>query len=142
MHVPARDLTKDTMMDLYRHTIEDVPVPWLQQLYGNRLRESPEWVRDLGRRIEAEGMNNPLIITAGKETGTAMLGEGNHRLAALSELGYTHIPTRVEVGRRWGSGMLPRTSVEGDLIPRAGEYFPSEASPSQVFMSLRDWRPM
>jgi len=85
------------------------------------------------QQIQTDGINSPLIITVGKATRTAKLGEGNHRLAALRQLGYTHAPARCIVGRQYGAG---GPNMDADLIPQPDEYFPEDAKPSKVFRSL------
>lgn len=134
-----RDLSKDTLMNVYSHKVEDVPIPWLKALPGNQLRQNDEWLANLGRDITTRGMNNPLIISVGKESGTGLLGEGNHRLEALLREGYTHAPARVDVGREWGRRVMDPEYLRPDLIPQAGQYFKSDAMPSEVFNSLRDY---
>jgi hypothetical protein len=128
-HTPV-DLNAE-MMKAYKNKWEMVPVPWLEKVPGNTLRNPIDELRD---DIAKNGLQSPLTLSVGKESRTAELGEGNHRLAAIRELGYTHAPTRTVVGRNWGS--QKGYNVDEDLIPRAGEYFSADARPSDVFRSL------
>ena len=117
----------------WKNFTEDVPISWLRQLPGNGLRKD---VAELAADIQKNGVQEPLIISVGKDIGTAKLGEGNHRLAALDRLGYDYAPTRVIVGSEYGKEKLPRSDMKGDLIPKKGEYFTADARPSAVFKSL------
>jgi hypothetical protein len=121
----------------YRSVMENVPIAWLKHLTaGNPLRRSSEEIDELAEDIKQNGMNNPVIITVGKNTRTAMLGEGNHRLEACIRAGYTSIPARCIVGSEYGSNLLPQSYCDADLIPQPDTYFTSDAKPSKVFKSL------
>lgn len=121
----------------YGRSVEDVPIAWLKKLEGNALRKSIDWVYDLGKDIEKNGLKSPLIINVGKDSRTAKLGEGNHRLRAMMMMGFTHAPARVVVGHEWGKGLSQPQGMDGDIIPQSGKYFKEDASPSEVFRSLR-----
>jgi hypothetical protein len=116
---------------------DDVPVAWLAKLPGNDMRLSPDEFAKLKKSITTEGFREPVIIMAGKSSGTAKLGEGNHRLMVAQQMGYSHVPARVIVGNEYGLEHGARGNFSNDLIPRKGEYFPSDAKPSDVFRSLR-----
>jgi hypothetical protein len=88
--------------------------------------------------IKTNGLNSPLIITVGKSSRTAKLGEGNHRLEAMHRAGYTHAPTRVIVGSNYGKEHGSKANYHHDLIPKDGEYFKADARPSEVFRSLKN----
>jgi hypothetical protein len=118
----------------YKHSVEDVPIQWLRKLTGNNLRyDTAELVQD----IQTNGMQSPLIINVGKNSRTAFLGEGNHRLAALYAAGYDYAPCRVVVGSEWGKNKLQPKGMDDDIIPQPGEYFKADAKPSEVFKSLQ-----
>lgn len=121
----------------YRHHTENVPIAWLKKLPGNGFRHSHDDINKLGDDMHHHGVNNPLIITVGKHSRTAKLGEGNHRLEALHRKGYTHAPARVIVGHKYGSEHGEKANYHHDLIPKDGEYFKSDAKPSEVFHSLK-----
>lgn len=121
------------MRDYERYT-EMVPISWLEQLEGNELRYGGDRLRALSEDISTRGIANPLILSVGKENSSAILGEGNHRLAAARMAGMTHVPARVSVGDEVGSSFAGRS----DLVPLAGKYFPSQAKPSDVFTSLQE----
>ncbi|CAB4167311.1 ParB/Sulfiredoxin [uncultured Caudovirales phage] len=117
--------------------IENVPISWLSKLPGNAFRHSDEKINEMAKSIAENGLSEPLIINVGKNSRTAKLGEGNHRLEALKRAGFTHAPVKVEVGREYGSELGEAASYVDDLIPKVDEYFPSNAKPSEVFKSLK-----
>jgi ParB-like nuclease domain len=121
------------MMNAYRGLWELVPIDWLSRLPGNALRNPTS---ELMQSIRSEGLRDPLIINAGKLSRTAQLGEGNHRLAALRDMGFTHAPARVIVGSEWGKNKFG-SDYDADLIPLPDRYFRADAPPSEVFRSLR-----
>jgi len=121
----------------YARDVQNVPIEWLQNLPGNELRHGDDRINQYAQSILDNGLGDPLIINVGKNTGTAKLGEGNHRLEAMRRVGFTHAPARVEVGSQYGSDLLPRSDFAADLVPQNDEYFPSTATPSSVFKSLR-----
>jgi hypothetical protein len=141
--IPKWPFKKESMMDTYKNTIDLVPIEWLKKLPGNRLRQTPEEVAALGQRIEKEGMDNPLIINVGAREKTAKLGEGNHRLAALEALGYTHIPARVSVGGSKGYGLIEDGygNYFDDLTEATEKFYSQELRPSEVFKSLSKEQP-
>ncbi len=120
----------------YHEFTENVPISWLRKLPGNKLRHDSDHVQGMSNDIKKNGINSPLIIMAGKDSRTAKLGEGNHRLAALHRAGYTHAPARVMVGSKWGSEH-GEGSHDHDLIPKKGEYHRADDKPSNVFKSLK-----
>jgi hypothetical protein len=114
----------------YEHQIGMVPTD-VAARYREYDRTPPQHLVD---DIKAHGIKEPLIMTYSKSTGNAMLGEGNHRLAAAQALGMTHVPVRVvrnsgEVGRNSDQSRYPKPVpspvvpdqfgyVRGDLHPR------------------------
>lgn len=120
----------------YRHVMEYVPIKWLLERRGNEYRHSPERMAQLRREIEEEGLREPVLISVGKNSRTAITGEGNHRVLAAHQLGYTHIPVRAMVGDAAGSDVFPEGAHDEDIIPKPNKYFPSEAKPSRVMRSL------
>ena len=130
---------KDPNSDLrnYSKVVEMVPVDWLKKLPGNSLRNSDSEQQAFHNDVVSQGLKHPLIITVGKKSRTAKLGEGNHRLAVAIAAGYDYIPARVIVGSEWGSDKMAKGTLDKDLIPIADKYFPSDAKPSDVFRSLQ-----
>ena len=120
----------------YQHVMEYVPIKWLLERRGNEYRHSPERMAQLRREIEEEGLREPVLISVGKNSRTAITGEGNHRVLAAHQLGYTHIPVRAMVGDAAGSDVFPEGAHDEDIIPKPNKYFPSEAKPSRVMRSL------
>ena len=121
----------------YARDVENVPIEWLRNLPGNELRHGDDKINRYMQSILDNGLSDPLIINIGKDTRTAKLGEGNHRLEAMRRAGFTHVPARVELGSQYGSNLLPRSDFGEDLIPQKGTYFPSTTTPSSVFKSLK-----
>ena len=109
--------------ELYDDTIEMVPVELLAGMRGNELNYD---VADLAQDISDNGIKNPLIITYGIKDKRAYLAEGNHRLQAAIDAGFTHVPARVN--RTW------EAADEG--VPVRGWTFtsrpPAEIKPSQI----------
>lgn len=120
----------------YRHVMEYVPIKWLLERRGNEYRHPPERMAQLRREIEEEGLREPVLLSVGKNSRTAITGEGNHRVLAAHQLGYTHIPVRAMVGDAAGSDVFPEGAHDEDIIPKPNKYFPSEAKPSRVMRSL------
>jgi len=70
-------------------------IPWREYTWSRQnARMSPEEYDDLKSDIAERGIQSPLMIVLGRN-GKAKIGEGNHRLAILIELGYTGlVPVR------------------------------------------------
>jgi hypothetical protein len=135
--IPPRSPNPNHLINV-DHNVENVPIHWLRKLPGNASRKNEDQMQELSHSIKKEGMREPLIINVGKESRTAKLGEGNHRLRALHRAGYTHAPTRVIVGREYGKEHGSSADYHHDLVPKKGEYFKGDARPSEVFHSLKN----
>ena len=120
----------------YRHVMEYVPIDWLMERQGNEYRHSPERMAQLRKEIQEEGLREPVLLSTGKNSRTSIVGEGNHRVLAAHQLGYTHIPVRAMVGSSAGSDRFPEGEHDKDIIPEPNKYFPSDAKPSRVMRSL------
>jgi hypothetical protein len=120
----------------YQHVMEYVPIDWLMEHRGNEYRHSPERMEQLRNEIQEEGLREPVLISTGKNSRTSIVGEGNHRVLAAKQLGYTHIPVRAMVGSSAGSDRFPEGAHDEDIIPEPTRYFPSDAKPSRVMRSL------
>ena len=120
----------------YRHVMEYVPIDWLMERRGNEYRHSPERMEQLRNEIQEEGLREPVLISTGKNSRTSIVGEGNHRVLAAKQLGYTHIPVRAMVGSSAGNDRFPEGAHDEDIIPEPNRYFPSDAKPSRVMRSL------
>lgn len=120
----------------YQHVMEYVPIDWLMEHRGNEYRHSPERMEQLRNEIQEEGLREPVLISTGKNSRTSIVGEGNHRVLAAKQLGYTHIPVRAMVGSSAGSDRFPEGAHDEDIIPEPNRYFPSDAKPSRVMRSL------
>ena len=87
----------------YEHVVELVPTEALASIREHDRGEEPldeERYNRLKESIKEEGIKQPVIIEYAKEDGTALLIEGNHRLAIAEELGIEQIPARVVVGEK------------------------------------------
>lgn len=124
------------LMKAYRHKIEYVPVHWLKGMRGNELRHGDDEIWEMSQDIRRHGMRNPVIISAGKNSRTAKVGEGNHRVEAADLEGFTHVPAWVSVGDTGGDDVFPKGYHHHDLIPESNRYFSAESRPSEVFRSL------
>lgn len=135
---PPRDYHHDdSQMKSYDAHTEDVPIHWLKKLPGNHFRHSNDHINAMAHDIKTNGIRSPLIINVGKDSRTAKLGEGNHRLEAIHRAGFTHAPARVIVGSKYGSEHGDKANYHHDLIPKTGEYHRSDDKPSNVFHSLK-----
>lgn len=102
---------------------ELVPISILKGMRGNNLQYD---VSELAESLKKEGFRNPGVIQYHQKNRTAILGEGNHRLAAAEQAGFTHMPVWVE-----------RMNVEGRGVPVRGidpveDYVPGTLRPSQI----------
>ncbi len=131
----------------YGRIAELFPVSLLDKLKEyDRSREAEEdpevraRIDDIKQSIQEEGFREPLMLLYNPYNGVAILGEGNHRLAAAKELGLECVPLRIYRSRGmtknrelWKSANKP-VEVQGALLrAEEGEYTPQEMSPSQVF---------
>jgi hypothetical protein len=132
--LPKLDMGQRGLMTNYKRYVEMVPVSWLSQLKGNKLRYTDDKMEALMADIEKNGMNNPLIINVGRNNERAILAEGNHRLEAARRLGYTHVPVRVHVQNNVGEDAPD--SQRTDIIQPEERYSSVDTKPSKVFASL------
>lgn len=120
---------------------EWVPIAFLKHLreYTRTDRIARAKVDQIKANILANGWTDPVIITIGKQTSTAQLSEGNHRLQAAEELGWTEIPARcwVQTDTHKHDQFLSREPVKLPMKPKPDEYFSADAKPSQVFYDFK-----
>lgn len=135
-NMPKLDMGQRGLMTNYKRYVEMVPVSWLSELKGNKLRYTDDKMEALMADIEKNGMNNPLIVNVGRNNERAILGEGNHRLEAARRLGYTHVPVRVHVQNTVGEDAP--NSQRTDIIQPEERYSSVDTKPSKVFASLAD----
>lgn len=76
----------------YSRVTEELPIEFLSQYKGNTLGKTD--LEALKKSIQEQGLDEPLILSFDPETSKIKLGEGNHRLEALRQLGYTNAPVR------------------------------------------------
>jgi len=132
---------KDSGEPYYR-SMELVPINVLKQYREYDRQKDPmnrEEYEKLKADIMANGIQDIAIVTYGAETDTAILGEGNHRLAIAEELGIEAIPVRVYRQRntyQHSDISFPPQKVRG-WIREKDEYgytkhIPGDLSPSQI----------
>jgi hypothetical protein len=126
----------------YYRSMELVPIEVLKKYREyDRLKKpmSREIYEKLKADIMANGIKDIAIIMYGTETDTAILGEGNHRLAIAEELGIKAIPVRVYRQRntyQHSDESFPPQKVRG-VIREEDEYgyekhIPADLSPSHI----------
>lgn len=110
--------------------VEMVPtsVMWPYREFTRDLEES-DYDRDLTRHLDKHGIKDPLRLQYHPETGTAYLGEGNHRLHWAFLNGVEHVPVVVN---RWASTRPTSRPVPTPLIPNEHGYVPGMIKPSQI----------
>lgn len=94
-------------------------------------------MREVGRHVATSGEMEPLILHYHPASGTAYLGEGNHRLRASRHLKMDHLPLRVE---RSNAGL------DGPGVPtpqrhpaqETGGHVPAEIKPSELGLTVVD----
>ena len=136
--VPKAPVVKEPWRDdIYTQSgkVEEVPIEWLDRLKEIDRRKQPKFdVDELKQNIADNGLKEPLILTIGIKDGTALLGEGNTRLAALKELGYTKVPIRIV--RNQEARGIPIDMPGVKRLLDSGEHVPGDMRPSQVFDNL------
>jgi hypothetical protein len=126
----------------YYRDMELVPIEVLKKYREYDRSQSPlnkESYEELKADIMENGIKDILIITYGTETDTAILGEGNHRLAIAEELGIQAVPVRVVRQRNTYQNSdisFPPQKVKG-VVREKDEYgydkhIPGNLSPSQI----------
>lgn len=105
-----------------------VPIPFLKKYQGNKLRSTPEEMEELKSDIKKNGLKEPVVMSVGQKDRTATVGEGNHRVEALRQLGYTHAPVHVTRYQNAGGKECNQMSK----LPKE-DYFPANNHPDNVF---------
>lgn len=113
----------------YKRITEELPIEFLEKYKGNALGKTD--IEALKKSIQEEGLKEPLILSFDPDTKRIKLGEGNHRLEALRQLGYTHAPVRAS-----------RSYVEDPRFPQVlikpstdridPSYYPADIKPSDI----------
>lgn len=107
---------------------EPVAISFLEQFHGNITSDTV--VEQYMDSIPKEGLSEPLIMSYTLD-GLLNLGEGNHRLKAIKQLGYTHAPVRFV--KSYGEGMKPNNPHRFDLeYTQNSQHPPGEAKPSWI----------
>jgi hypothetical protein len=126
-------------LENYKRTVEWVPVETMKR-YMHVDRTAPDmshyteedWAA-LKQSLE-QGWTEPLMILYYSKDRTAVLGEGNHRLAAAIQLGMDSVPVRV-----WRMSMAGSESSYADnvvpvpgMTPNKHGYVPADLKPSDI----------
>lgn len=141
---PGEDISTHQMGREYPHA-EWVPLHVAQHFREHEGDQSPDSAERVSRLTEelrsGRGMTDPLLLIHHNESGVATLGEGNHRLKAAENAGWTHVPMRVV--RMYDSAVdRPVTGANDERRPRQIPYVwrgahqgrtPEMARPSEVF---------
>lgn len=108
----------------YEDEIEMVPTSSMHPLREYDREKQPNTDLDaLTEDIRTNGIREPMILLYGQDDRKAVIGEGNHRLAAAERLGMEEVPARVarysRVGDRGGPvpGYQGEGHVNADLRP-------------------------
>lgn len=95
---PGENIDAHPMRKDYPHA-EWVPIAVAQRFrdhFGDQHHGSQQVVDGIAEQLKAgRGMTDPLMLLHHNERGVAHLGEGNHRLRAAEQAGWTHVPMRV-----------------------------------------------
>lgn len=117
--------------------VEEVPISWLERFKEHDRRKTPKYgpedktLDEVKADIAVNGIKEPLPLTIGIEDGTALLSEGNTRLAAAKELGYTHVPVRVV---RYNNAMGVAVEMPGiKTLEAQNKHINADLSPGEVF---------
>ena len=95
--------------------VEMVPIEALSRIpAGNVLRYD---VAELARDLTVNGFENPIVLNYGKNNGKIFVAEGNHRLRAAIDAGFTHVPVRVNRVNSVDVGASVRGYVAGGRVP-------------------------
>jgi hypothetical protein len=117
--------------------VEELPIEFLEQISGNVTGKTS--IPDLKASIQKQGLDEPLILSFDPETKRIKLGEGNHRLKALKQLGYTRVPVRA-VRSYVEDSKFPQVSFKPSTDPILKDYYPADMKPSDIidFNQLSD----
>lgn len=95
---PGDDISTHQMGREYPHA-QWVPLHVAQRFrdhHGDQHNDSSDIVYDLTKQLKSgRGVTDPLMLLHHNEARVAHLGEGNHRLKAMENAGWTHVPMRV-----------------------------------------------
>lgn len=127
--------------DTYTHPdVEWVPTHALKKFIeydrrpGGQHATDPKRYEALKQHIKANGFNDPVILEYNQDTGTAHMGEGNHRTAIALELGLPAMPVRVYSGQRTSPTQIPvQIQHRPEWTDHLGEqHIPQSLKPSHI----------
>lgn len=122
----------------YSRFAEELPIDFLNKYKGNTLGKTD--IEALKKSIQERGIDEPLILSFDPETNKIKLGEGNHRLEALRQLGYENAPVRAYrsyiddpleeiLGSKYAKYPKVPFKPSSDPIPT---YYPADSKPSDI----------
>ena len=116
--------------------VEEVPIKWIAQFreYDKSGLRNPENVEVLKESIKKKGLEEPLMLVVSPTEKKASLGEGNHRLVALEELGVKKVPVRLWIVKK----VVPNSPssnppVKVKIKDRPSHQWYSTTKPSEMF---------
>lgn len=116
--------------DVYKHYTEPIDISFLKQFRGNSLGKTD--INKLKESIAKEGLNEPLILSFDPDMKKIKLGEGNHRLRALEELGYTKAPVRAYRSSGMNDDMYKPVPMKPSTDKIIDTYYPADMKPSDI----------
>lgn len=138
--VPARIENLDDLLQRHAGIAADaemVPISAIEHLmeYDRRPGQPdainpPEYYEALKKHISERGFEDPLTLEYDNATGSARIGEGNHRLMIAKELGMTHVPVH-GMYRAANERFKPLTEPNAYPSDQYG-YWPSTFKPSAI----------
>lgn len=132
----------------FRDVTESIPLTWVHKNIVPRnlplkLKTHPSYIDDLLSNIMRNGVQYPAVILVGVTTGTAYMGDGNHRIVAVTRGNFIHFPIMVWLAKSItiyedNKMIFPDRSfdVSEDLKIQFSEDLPFMMKPSDVFKSL------
>ena len=127
-----KEIKRVNEVESFSKFTEEVPTKFLRLMQGNKQRRNPEELQELTNKIAKEGVKSPVMLTVDYQTGQAVLGEGNHRVAIQDFLGNTDTPVRIA---RKHSGFVKGEGpcLSDYFIFPKGKHVPGDAKFSEVF---------
>lgn len=128
----------------YAAKTEEVPVSVVSRFMEIDREVTPKFRGDfaaldeLTADIKANGFKEPIILDYDPEHGLALLGEGNHRLAAAKRLGLDSVPMRVvKTNLEKDPKAVSMAGFEAKLKPNEHGYFPADSRPSDIGLPVK-----
>lgn len=121
----------DNPYALFPNDDEETVRQWVSAI----VKEERKTIKNLKKDIMENGLKSPLLLLVGMSDGKVSLGEGNHRIKALKELGYKKVPVTVVRYKNVGNGIIYDMPAVTNT-----HYFPGNAKPTNVFPDLDGYK--